>query len=73
MCAAAPRLALDRRTGLFTAAAARGELSLVAVVGALYPVVTVILAFIVLSERLVAYQVFGVAAAFAGVVAIAGG
>jgi drug/metabolite transporter (DMT)-like permease len=60
-------------TGLFTAAAARGDLSLVAVVGALYPVVTVLLAFVVLSERLVAYQVFGVTAAFAGVAAIAGG
>jgi drug/metabolite transporter (DMT)-like permease len=60
-------------TGLFTAAAAEGELSLVAVVGSLYPVVTVLLAFLVLSERLVAYQLLGVATAFAGVAAIAGG
>ena len=60
-------------TGLFTAAATKGELSLVAVVGALYPVVTVLLAFVVLSERLVAYQAFGVVAALAGVAAIAGG
>jgi drug/metabolite transporter (DMT)-like permease len=60
-------------TGLFTAATAKGELSLVAVVGALYPVVTVVLAFVVLSERLVAYQIVGVTAAFAGVAAIAGG
>jgi drug/metabolite transporter (DMT)-like permease len=45
----------------------------VAVVGSLYPVVTVLLAFFALSERLVAYQLVGVAAAFAGVAAIAGG
>ncbi|HYP47191.1 MAG TPA: EamA family transporter, partial [Thermoleophilaceae bacterium] len=60
-------------TGLFTAATAEGELSLVAVVGSLYPVVTVLLAFIALSERLRGYQVLGVVAAFAGVAAIAGG
>lgn len=60
-------------TGLFTAATAKGDLSLVAVVGSLYPVVTVLLAFVALSERLMAYQVFGVSAAFLGVAAIAGG
>lgn len=60
-------------TGLFTAATAEGELSLVAVVGSLYPVVTVLLAFFALSERLVAYQMAGVVAAFAGVAAIASG
>jgi drug/metabolite transporter (DMT)-like permease len=60
-------------TGLFTAAAAEGELSLVAVVGSLYPVVTVFLAFAVLSERLLAYQGLGVTAALAGVAAIAAG
>jgi drug/metabolite transporter (DMT)-like permease len=60
-------------TGLFTAALAEGELSLVAVAGSLYPVVTVLLAFFVLSERLLAYQVLGVVAAFAGVAAIAAG
>jgi drug/metabolite transporter (DMT)-like permease len=60
-------------TGLFTAATAKGELSLVAVVGSLYPVVTVLLAFSVLSERLLAHQIFGVTAALAGVGAIAAG
>jgi drug/metabolite transporter (DMT)-like permease len=60
-------------TGLFTAAAAAGELSLVAVVGSLYPVVTVLLAFVVLSERLWTYQLVGAGAAFAGAAAIAGG
>ena len=60
-------------TGLFTAALADGELSLIAVVGSLYPVVTVLLAFVVLSERLLGYQLIGVATAFAGVAAIAAG
>ena len=39
-------------TGLFTAATIHGEISVVAVVGSLYPIVTVLLAFAVLSERL---------------------
>lgn len=60
-------------TGLFTLAFTYSELSLVAVVGALYPVVTVLLAYLVLSERLAAYQVAGVLASLAGVAAIAGG
>jgi drug/metabolite transporter (DMT)-like permease len=60
-------------TGLFTAATVNGELSLVAVVGALYPVVTVMLAMTLLSERLAVHQAIGVVAAFGGVAAIAGG
>ncbi len=60
-------------TGLFTAAAAKGDLSLVAVVGALYPVVTVLLAFLVLAERLLPYQIIGVIGALSGVAAIASG
>ena len=57
-------------TGLFTAAAIEGDLSVVAVVGSLYPVVTVMLAFGLLSERLAVHQVVGVITALAGVVAI---
>ncbi|UJA20863.1 EamA/RhaT family transporter [Thermoleophilia bacterium SCSIO 60948] len=60
-------------TGAFTAATINGELSLVAVVGALYPVVTVMLAFAVLSDRLAPHQLAGAVAALAGVAAIAGG
>jgi drug/metabolite transporter (DMT)-like permease len=57
-------------TGLFTAAAIEGDLSVVAVVGSLYPVVTVMLAFGVLSERLATHQLVGVITALAGVAAI---
>lgn len=60
-------------TGLFTLAATHGPLSLVAVVGALYPVVTITLAYVLLSERLAARQALGAFAALAGVAAIAGG
>ena len=60
-------------TGLFTAATIDGELSLVAVVGSLYPVVTVVLAFAVLGESLARHQLIGAVAALAGVAAIAGG
>ena len=60
-------------TGLFTAAVADGDLSLVAVVGALYPVVTVVLAFTMLGESLARHQLIGAAAALFGVAAIAGG
>lgn len=60
-------------TALFTAAVVEGELSLVAVVGALYPVVTVMLAFAMLGESLVRHQLIGAAAALFGVAAIAGG
>ena len=60
-------------TGLFTAATVHSELSLVAAVGALYPVATVLLAMTLLSERLAVHQTIGVVAAFGGVAAIAGG
>jgi len=60
-------------TGLFTAATVHGEISVVAVVGSLYPVVTVILAFALLSERLAPHQTLGVFAALGGVAAISGG
>ena len=59
--------------GLFALATTQGYLSLVAVVGSLYPVVTVVLAYGVLRERLARYQLVGVIAALAGVALIAAG
>ena len=50
-----------------------GLLSTTAVLGSLYPVVTAILAAIVLHERLRAVQYAGVAVAMAGVVMISAG
>jgi drug/metabolite transporter (DMT)-like permease len=58
---------------IFAVAAQRGLLSLVAVVGSLYPVSTVLLARAVLHERMVRHQVIGVASAFLGVALIAAG
>jgi drug/metabolite transporter (DMT)-like permease len=57
--------------GLFALATTQGFLSLVAVVGSLYPVVTVVLAYLVLRERLERRQLAGVVAALAGVALIA--
>jgi drug/metabolite transporter (DMT)-like permease len=59
--------------GLFSLATTQGYLSLVAVLGSVYPVVTVVLAFIVLQERIARHQLAGVAAALAGVALIAAG
>jgi drug/metabolite transporter (DMT)-like permease len=56
---------------LFAYASGHGLLALVAVLGSLYPVVTVLLAHVVLGERLTASQKAGVAVALAGVCAIA--
>ena len=58
---------------LFVLASARGLLSLVSVLGSLYPVVTVILARLVLDERLARWQLVGVAAALGGVALISVG
>ncbi len=58
---------------LFALASTRGLLSLVTVLGSLYPVSTVLLARTFLHERLARHQVAGVALAFAGVAAIAAG
>jgi drug/metabolite transporter (DMT)-like permease len=55
---------------LFVLASARGLLSLVAVAGSLYPVVTVLLARAVLDERLQRWQLVGVAVALVGVALI---
>jgi drug/metabolite transporter (DMT)-like permease len=58
---------------LFAYASGHGLLALVAVLGSLYPIVTVLLAHLVLGERLTAAQKAGVAVALAGVCAIAAG
>ena len=59
--------------GLYAAAATEGLLSVVAVLGALYPVVTVVLARVVLGERVRRVQEVGMVAALAGVALIAAG
>ena len=58
---------------LFALANGHGLLALVAVLGSLYPVVTVLLAHVLLGERLTAPQKAGIGIALAGVLAIAGG
>ena len=60
-------------TGLYALATTEGLLSIVAVVGALYPIATVLLERVVLKERLRREQQAGVALAFAGVAAVAAG
>jgi drug/metabolite transporter (DMT)-like permease len=60
-------------TGLYALATTEGLLSIVAVVGALYPIATVLLARAILGERLRREQQAGVALAFLGVAAVAAG
>jgi drug/metabolite transporter (DMT)-like permease len=57
----------------FAFAATEGLLSLTSVLASLYPVVVVVLAWLVLHERLLPTQKAGVACALAGVALIAGG
>ena len=59
--------------GLFAIATTEGLLSVVAVLGSLYPAVTVVLARLVLAERVSRLQEVGVAMTLAGVVAISAG
>lgn len=66
-----PGLLLITGTLLYTTAAAHGQLSLVSVLGSLFPVVTVGLGMALLQERLSRAQVVGVAAALSGIVLIA--
>jgi drug/metabolite transporter (DMT)-like permease len=82
MSAPAPRSALLLAVGgtldcgataLYAVANTKGALSIVAVVGSLYPVMTVFLARVVLGERIRPVQRVGVVAALAGVAMIAGG
>jgi drug/metabolite transporter (DMT)-like permease len=56
---------------LFAFASGHGLLALVSVLGSLYPVVTLLLAHVLLHERLTRGQQAGVAVALAGIVAIA--
>jgi drug/metabolite transporter (DMT)-like permease len=58
---------------LFVLATSRGLLSVVGVLGSLYPAVTVVLAHVVLHERLTRTQNAGVLVTLAGVVALAAG
>jgi drug/metabolite transporter (DMT)-like permease len=67
---AVPGLLLVCGTLLYTIAADHGRLSLVSVVGSLFPVFTVGLGVMLLGERLARLQALGVAAAMAGVVLI---
>lgn len=55
---------------LYTSAAALGMLSIVSVLGSLFPVVTVLLAWRVHHERLIPVQYAGIAMTIAGVIAI---
>ena len=57
---------------LFAFASGHGLLSIVSVLGSLYPVTTVLLAYVFLHERLTRVQRIGVALALAGVAVIAG-
>ena len=58
---------------LFAAAASQGLVSVVSVLASLYPVVTVGLAAVILSERIAGLKLVGVAAALAGVILISSG
>lgn len=58
---------------LIALASRHGELAIIAVLGSMYPVVTVMLAAAVLHERVRASQYLGVVLALAGVGAVAGG
>jgi drug/metabolite transporter (DMT)-like permease len=68
---AVPGLLLFGGTLLYTAATREGDLSVVAVLGSLFPVVTVGLAFALLGERLTRVQGAGAAAAMVGSVLLA--
>jgi drug/metabolite transporter (DMT)-like permease len=60
-------------TSLYAVAITRGALSIVAVIGSLYPVATVILARVVLGERLQRVQAAGVLVALLGVALVSVG
>jgi drug/metabolite transporter (DMT)-like permease len=58
---------------LFAVASGHGLLAIVSVLGSLYPVMTVVLAYVLLRERLTPLQIAGVGIALAGVAAISAG
>src|SRR5579884_1445909 len=72
LAVAAVGLADVTANALFAYASGHGLLALVSVLGSLYPVVTVLLAHVLLGERLTRAQQVGVAVALAGVAVIAG-
>jgi drug/metabolite transporter (DMT)-like permease len=59
--------------GLYALASERGLLSIVAVLASLYPVTTVLLAHLILAERLVPVQRLGVTLALSGVALVVAG
>ncbi len=59
--------------GLFALAAHRGLLAIVAVLGSVYPIATVLLAHAVHGERISRTQRLGILAAFAGIAAVSAG
>ena len=59
--------------GLFALASTKGLLSVVGVCGSLYPVTTIVLARVLLGERVRRIQEVGIVAALAGVALIAAG
>jgi drug/metabolite transporter (DMT)-like permease len=59
--------------GFFALAATKGLVSVVAVLASLYPVITVVLARVVLKERLRGVQRIGAALALVGVALISAG
>jgi drug/metabolite transporter (DMT)-like permease len=67
---ALPGVLLFAGTVAYSSATREGDLSVVSVLGCLFPVVTVTLAFAFLGERLSRGQAAGVAAAIAGVVLV---
>ena len=60
-------------TGLYGLANTHGALAIVAVVGSLYPVVTILLAQLVLHERMSRGQALGVATALVGIAMVSAG
>jgi drug/metabolite transporter (DMT)-like permease len=67
---AVPGVLLFAGTIAYAEATQRGDLSVVSVLGSLFPIVTVGLAFAFLGERLGRVQALGVIAAIAGVVLV---
>jgi drug/metabolite transporter (DMT)-like permease len=57
--------------GLFAVASSRGEVSVASVLGSLYPVMTILLARVVLAERLRPIQQVGAVLSLAGAAVIA--
>jgi drug/metabolite transporter (DMT)-like permease len=60
-------------TALIAIAQTKGDLSVVSVLGGMYPVATVLLAALVLHERVRSLQVVGIVLALGGVGAVAAG